>query len=227
MLDVHPAIYSGYGLVEAPLSRVIHRFGNHRRADQSTMSVLRAQSTVAETLEYLDVRTTGATRLALLELGSWTAILTNHRNGSDFSDHQYWAGRMVGARTVRVVDSEARWKREGRRRIRLSWEMRSFELHRPDNEPIRVITNANDGGRWTFFTLGDPLPFEADAPYEADDKRDRFSRAQLHAILDALGPGPLTRDRLLVTPRFALLREQRIDAEWQARIDAEARTLDE
>lgn len=217
---------SGYGLIEAPIDRVLSTFGTHHRADQAVMSVVVARAGAKETLAYLDLRTYGATRLALLDFGEWTAVLTNHKTGSDFADYQYWAGRTVGARTVRVVDSTARWRRDADRRVRLSWEMRSFELHCSNNEPIRIITNANDGGRWTFIASGDPLPFESGAPYEADRRQDRFTSEELHAVLAGLGPGHLTAERFLITPRFALLRERRTNAAWQARIDAEARTIE-
>lgn len=227
MVDVHPAIISGYGLVEARFDRVLATFGHHKRADQSTVSVFKSPVTVAEAISFLDVRTWGATRLVLVDLGNWTGVLTNHKGGSSFSDHQHWAAQSVGTRTVRVVDSEARWRRDGRRRIRLAWETRAFELHGDDDEPIRVIENAHDGDRWTFHTFGDPLPFETDAPYEAADERERFSQRQLHGVLDGLGPGPLTAARLLGVSRGALLRERRNDAEWQARTDADAITMAE
>lgn len=126
---------SGYGLIEAPIDRVLSTFGTHHRADQAVMSVVVARAGAKETLAYLDLRTYGATRLALLDFGEWTAVLTNHKTGSDFADYQYWAGRTVGARTVRVVDSTARWRRDADRRVRLSWEMRSFELHSRTTSP--------------------------------------------------------------------------------------------
>lgn len=146
-LPIHPSVLSGYGLIEAPFDLALHRFGTHRRADQSQMSIVGTSANPAQALDYLSVRTFPATRLVLVDLGGWTAVLTNGRNGSDFNDHQFWAGRTVGARTVRVVDQDATWWRRGRLRERLAWEGRIFELHAADNSNIRTVTAMNDGGR--------------------------------------------------------------------------------
>ncbi len=105
---VHPLVLSGYGLVEAPFDLVVERFGFHRRADQSEMHVVGVTPSAARAIEYLDWRTVPATRLVVVERGTWTAVLTNHTKGSDFNDHQYWAAKTLGVRTIRVVDSEAR-----------------------------------------------------------------------------------------------------------------------
>ena len=108
-MPIHPSVLSGYGLIEASFDRVLQPFGTHSRADQSQMRIVGTSASPAQALDYLSVRTFPATRLVLVDLGDWTAVLTNSRNGSDFNDHQFWAGRTVGARTVRVVDHDARW----------------------------------------------------------------------------------------------------------------------
>src|SRR5438034_2733884 len=106
------------------------------------MSVVSRSVTASEALDYLAVRTVPATRLVLLDLDRWTGVLTNHRDGSDFNDHQYWAARTVQARTVRVVDHDARWWPRGQLRERLAWEERIFELHAPDDSPLRLAHRA-------------------------------------------------------------------------------------
>ena len=83
-----------------------------------------------------------ANDIVLLDLDRWTGVLTNHRDGSDFNDHQYWAARTVQARTVRVVDHDARWWPRGQLRERLVWEARIFELHAPDDSPLRLAHRA-------------------------------------------------------------------------------------
>lgn len=224
---IHPSIASGYGLVEAPFPHVVRTFGRHQRADQSTTRVLTDKATLSEALAHLSVRTWPATRLALLDLGDWTGVLTNHRGGSDFNDHQHWAGSTTGARTIRVVDSEARWWRQGKLRERLAWEARIFDLRSPDGSTIRSIACVHDGGRWTFDVSGEVLGVEAAAPYEADRPRDRFTRQHLRDLLTAVGPGPLTEERLVAQPRFALLAELLSDRKWRADVEARAVTLEQ
>jgi hypothetical protein len=213
-------VLSGYGLVEAPLDRVVERFGSHRRADQSETRVLEVTPSAAKALDYLDRRTVPATRLVLVEHGTWTAVLTNHRNGSDFSDHQHWAATTTLARTIRAVETDARWWKRGRRRERLAYEARIFELHGPDDALIRSIACADDGGRWVFETSGDPLPVEATFNYDAARKKDRLTRANLHDLLRSVGAEPLLDDGLVAAPRFALLAERISDPIVRERIEA-------
>jgi hypothetical protein len=223
---VHPLVLSGYGLVEAPFDLVVERLGSHRRADQTETRVLEVTPRAAKALDYLDRRSVPATRLVVVEHGTWTAVLTNDRNGSDFSDHQFWATTTV-ARSIRVVDSEARWWRRGPRRERLGYEARIFELHGPEGSLIRSIACADDGGRWVFETSGNPLPIEATFNYGAPRKKDRFTRVNLHDLLRSVGSEPLIQDSLVAAPRFALLVEHIADPAWRGRIEAAACSLDE
>jgi hypothetical protein len=224
---IHPSVLSGYGLIEARFDAVTLAFATRRRADQSQMTIIDGDATAADALHYLAVRTFPATRLVMVDLGDWTAALTNSRNGSDFNDHQYWAGRTVSERTIRVVDREARWWRRGARRERLNWEARIFELHAADDSTIRAVTCMDDGGRWDFFTVGDPLPIEASFAYDAPKKRDRFTSSNLHELLEAVGPGPLTQERFFRTPRFALLADCISNDEWRERVEASACSLED
>ena len=225
-LSIHPLILSGYGLVEATFEHTADRFGSHARADQAQMRLVKVTSSAAEALEYLSLRTHPATRLVVVDLGRWTGVLTNDRNGSDFSDDQYWAARALRVRTIRVVDSDARWWRRGKLRERLAYEARILELHGPDDSILRSIACADDGGHWVFETSGTPLPIEASFDYDASRKKDRFTRNDLHALLMDLGPGPLTDQTFLEAPRFALLAERWNDA-WRAQIEAGACSLEE
>jgi hypothetical protein len=92
---------------------------------------------------------------------------------------------------------------------------------------IRSIACADDGGRWTFETSGDPLPIEASFAYDAPRKKDRFTRENLRALLSAVGPGPLTERGLLDAPRFALLAERITNPALRHRVEAAACSLEE
>jgi hypothetical protein len=224
---IHPNILSGYGLIEAPFEVASSRLGSYKRADSSEARVVSPLATAADALDFLSVRTFPATRLVFVDLGPWTAVLTNSRNGSDFNDHQYWAGRTVGARTVRVVDAETRWWRRGKLRIRLSYEARSFELHQPDDSTVRSIVCMLDGDRWVFETSGQPLPIEASFDYDAPKKSDRFTRQNLRDLLEELGPGHLDDERLLAAPRFGLAEERITNDERRARVETWACSLEQ
>jgi hypothetical protein len=226
-LSIHPLVLSGYGLVEASFERTADGFGAQAHADASQIRVVKVTSSAAEAVDHLSLRTHPATRLVLVDRGGWTGALTNHRNGSDFSDYQYSAARSLGVRTIRVVDSNARWWTRDGLRERLAYEARIFELHGHDDSTLRSITCADDGGRWVFETSGSPLPIEASFDYDAPRKKDRFTRNNLRALLTAVGPGPLTDATFLKAPRFGLLAERWMNDAWRARIEAAACSLEE
>jgi hypothetical protein len=222
--EIHPLVLHGYGLVEASFDTTVARFGTHARADQSRMSVARTTTDVTVAIDHLSRLTVPETRLILVDLGSWTAVLTNARHGSDFNNHQYWAARTLAVTTIRVVDAQARWWRQGSQRERLGYEARIVEMRKPDGGLRRSITCADDGGRWVFETGGDPLPIEATFEYAAVRKKDRFTRENLRDLLVSVGPGPLTADGLLASPRFALLNDRIADDDWRLRVEAAATT---
>ena len=222
---LHPELLSGYGLVEAPIDRVAATFGDHDRADQSKVRVRRHTTDPADVVEFLRLRTWPTTRLALIGLGEWTAVLTNRRGGSDFADHWFWAGRSLGARTIRVVDQGARWA-SGKPRRRLAFAARIVEIHDADGSTVRSIAAADDGGRWVFETFGDPLPIEASFDYTDPNRRRRFTSENLRQLLTSLGPGPLTDHRFPNARSFVLLDERYNLDSWQKRIEEAATTLE-
>jgi hypothetical protein len=128
---------------------------------------------------------------------------------------------------IRVVDSTARWWRGGAQRHRIAYEARIFQLCAADGSPVRSITSANDGGRWVFEATGEPLTFEPPFNDAAPRTQDRFTREHLHALLQAVGPGPLTAGRLLAVPRCALVAERLIDDAWREQVEAYACSLED
>jgi len=227
MSELNPRILQGYGLIEAPIDAVVKPFGTHKRADQAEMRVRTTTDSVQDAIAFLAVRTHPATHLVLVDMGPWTAVLTNQRSGSDFMDHRHWATKAVGVRTIRVVDAKARWWTREALRERLGYEARMFEMHGPDGALIRSIACADDGGRWVFATSGEPFPIEASFAYGALRKRDRFTSANLADLMALVGPGVLTEDRFLNASRYALLEERWKPDAWQKRILAAACTLEE
>lgn len=66
-----------------------------------------------------------------------------------------------------------------------------FVLYSPESKEFlyqkRAIIAANDGGRWTFISEGDPLPFEDTNRYSAKRILERFDRPMLESYCSALG----------------------------------------
>ena len=126
-----------------------------------------------------------------LFLGSstgWTCCFTNGWRGTD-------TGSIVAILNVRL-ECEAlrvacvpdlgtgRTKRYG---------VREVAFFAGEQKPHRAITVANDGGRWTQWMAGEPVPGEADEWYSAQRKRDRFTAGQLRQLVEATVPGALNR----------------------------------
>jgi len=221
---LHPEILAGYGLVAAEIRTVADTFGVHDRADQSKVRVVRRTQDPADVISYLQVRTWPTTRLALIALDSWTAVLTNQRGGSDFADHWFWAGRTVNAQTIRVVDQNARWA-AGPPRRRLAYRARIVEVHDAEGSTLRSIACMDDGGHWVFETFGEPFAAERSFDYTAARIRDRFTSENLHRLVTDIGPGPLTESRFLEATGFVLLEERYNLDSWQRQIDEKATTL--
>jgi hypothetical protein len=223
---IHPLVLSGYGLVEAPFEDTTDRFG-HARSPAFQLRVERITSRVDEALEHLSLRTHPAMRLVTVDHGPWTGILTNDRSGSDFSNHQHVAAASVQVRTIRVVDSVARWWRRGNLRERLDYEARIFELHAADDSLIRSIGCADDGGRWVFETFGEPLPIEASFAYGAARKKDRFTKENLRDVLISIGTEPMTSEAFLGASHFALLAERSANAASRKQAEASVCSLEQ
>jgi hypothetical protein len=221
-IAVHPLVLAGYGLVEAPYEKTVAGLDGLARGDQSRLSAVGRTTNAAEALEHLSRLTVPATQLIVVDRGEWTAILTNHRGGSDFNDYQHLASSALGVRSIRVVDAAARWWRRDGLRERLGYEARIFEMHDADGSTIRSIACADDGGRWVFETYGHPLPIEASFAYDAARKKDRFTRENLRDLLVSIGPGLVTAEGLLAAPRFALLVDRITDRAWRERVEAAA-----
>lgn len=74
----------------------------------------------------------------------------------------------------------------------------SLELYGPEEKEYtekegimmnatRVLTAANDGGRWVFINAGEPLPFEQTESYRAKRIKDRFTVEMLESYCKELG----------------------------------------
>lgn len=128
--------------------------------------------------------TTGeATRLLFVPTaGPWTAYLDNGSSGTDaFPPMSYLAKELEtrGLRVVAVPPGQGRYAAS------------IFELYGTRQTEWlnveRAISALEDGDRWRFDTVGDPLPFEDVEQYGARRMRDRFPHELLDRYLRELG----------------------------------------
>ncbi len=121
------------------------------------------------------------TRHLWLPVAGWTALLTNGPGGTDVGLLPMRAAQTRGWRAIRAVDVE-----DGE-----IWPARMLQVWGPDGAPplcnVRAIIAMNDGGRWTFETVGTPYPFEDQTAYTRRRKASRFTSEMLYDYLRALG----------------------------------------
>lgn len=114
----------------------------------------------------------------------WTVYFANGAGGSDASTLSHLAYRL-GRRTVRIVDSPE---------SDVSFGAAVLEVYGPKDTDflnyIRSIAAMNDGGRWVFNVIGEPLPFEDISAYKRRRVRDRFTPGMLRAYVSALQADP-------------------------------------
>lgn len=205
MAAADPRRLDGYGLVELPLETCLERLA---AADE--LEVVDAAADPGHARTFLRELTHPVTRYVLFAVGGgWTGAVSNHRDGSDFHDHPYGLARLFRATTCRVVDSEARFAERDGFRARLAYEARIFELADSEGRTVRSITCAHDGDRWVFETFGTALPVEAGFDYGARRKRERFTSADLNALLRSVGVAQPVRDAFASADRLILVRLSR------------------
>ena len=207
-----PRYLSGYGLVEAPLERCIERLVGgevHGRSVGEPAEVDGVDeplhSTRAQAIAYLNALTHPEMRRVLFAVNDrWTAVVNNRREGSDFDNDQHLFAALCRARTCRVVDRPGRIDAVGTYKVRQEYPARIFVLADADASTARSVTCALDGDRWVFETSGTPLAAEADFPYTARRKRDRFTSEHLQQLVVAIGAAPPVADAFASAERFVL-----------------------
>jgi hypothetical protein len=126
--------------------------------------------------------------------GTWVAFFDNGHRGTDATGPMAYLARTLGCRALRVVAVPHHEPRQDNGRWRGRYGATILDLFgaevRNHSNTIRSITMMNDGGKWTFDELGDPLPFEDPEAYKARRVRDRFPLELLARHLNHLGLAP-------------------------------------
>lgn len=215
-------VLSGYGLIRLPLAEAVEAITVSAAEQGWDRRVFATGHSLSAALEFLNVVTWPATRyLAFPVAPEWTAVVNNQRGGSDVADLFGQLRRTHAAMAVRVVDNDPSFIVQNGFRVRLQYEARIVEIH-ANNELIRSITCADDGGRWTFDLAGTQLPIEERFDYDARRKRDRFTKQDLADLLRSIGARSVMSDDLSQTHEFKLITATTRNTEWQDRIEARA-----
>lgn len=80
------------------------------------------------------------------------------------------------------------------------------------------------GGRWVFESFGGPIPAEQELNVHARRKKDRFTSADLRALVAAYGLPYPEIDALIGADEYVLLRERFLNGEWEEQIERRAGT---
>jgi hypothetical protein len=178
----------GLGLVDTSMARVHAALKTYRLGGPGEWRLISDTSDLHESLRFLSTLTFPATRHVLVATcRGGTAFVNNCRDGSDYADYTYSLPRHLNCRFARVVSRQARFWTDGVNRERLQYEARIFALFDLNGQVIRTVACLDDGGRWRFETSGEPHPVEAEFPYSARRKSDRFSDKNLRDLADEIG----------------------------------------
>ncbi|WP_052665080.1 hypothetical protein [Nitriliruptor alkaliphilus] len=123
------------------------------------------------------------TRFLLLPVGTWTCMMSDGPGGTDIGLLPSHAARKVPCRAIRAVRAEPG---------DAPYPATILAVYAPDavDDSLRcrrVLTAANDGGRWVFDSFGEPFGFEDVGTYEKRRIRDRFTGEMLMKYLVELG----------------------------------------
>ena len=141
----------------------------------------------------------------------WTAYIDNGAHGTDAASAMSYLAQQIGCRGLRVTAVPNTIRRHEDK-----WQGRYgatvLEIYGPENiayssNCIRAISALNDGGRWSFDTVGTPLPFEDLERYTARRIKDRFTPEMLSDYLAALGLRPFEEDFYLPKGRATLIEK--------------------
>jgi len=194
-----------------------------RTGPRSIVSLVGETNDFAEVAEFLSHLTHPATRHVLIPLGEATLFTNNRRDGPDFADYVYHVSLRLHTRAARVVNHPARVRTIGGERERLSYEARMLVVY-DDGEHVRSMACADDSGRWTSESHGDPLPVEEAFDPAARRKKDRFTSANLRALVAAYGLPYPELESFVNADQYLLMYERHLPEAWERRIEEHACT---
>jgi hypothetical protein len=184
-------ITHSWGFLEAPLEKTVKAYLDWKRKiyPPSGPAKESLKGDLPRLLSRLHPLTAPPTMILWVATRSnWTAYFDNSLNGSDAFPPVNYLANALACHGVRVACcpntlTGAHDRRKGR------YGAVIFEVYGPEGSgPLkfeRTISAANDGGRWTFNTSGNPLPVEMTDAYSNRRIRDRFTAEMLETYCQA------------------------------------------
>jgi len=197
--DRFAPITTEIGFVESSPESTAHCFVDWQRPILKKRRVSLRESRVQGTLEHLLLKLPPLTAIEARRYlfvsthSQWVAFFDNEAQGSDSPTMMSVLSRLLRCRTLRIAyvpDTMAATDKTARGRFgAVIFELFSPEANNPRNS-LRSIALVNDGGRWVFEILGEPLPFESQSVYQSKRLRDRFPVDLMLTYASALGLEP-------------------------------------
>jgi hypothetical protein len=205
-----------FGLIQAPLEKVVAELQNWHRAIGIEYSRTKITSSTSDAFDsLLPLAKNKSRRLFVATRSDWVACFQNGIHGSDpFPAMSHLALRM-GVLSMRVCSTPT-----GALYPATIWEVYAPEFL-GGRMPVgyrRSIAAANDGGRWIFEESGERFPFEQVGKYTERRKRDRFTREMLCDYIKEFGIELFADDFLRVDGASPAVRLQQRIVSWRAAV---------
>ena len=178
------------GLLECPLDAVVEA-DRHWRAQIGRSEFCKLRCDLPQMLSRLEPLSGPKTRhLWIATHSKWTTYVDNFVIGSDPQSPIAYLSEILACRGL-ILSCRPNLNN------RLFGQAR-FDLY--GQPPVglynlsRSISATNDGGRWSWDTYGDPLPFEDLQSYENKSIRHRLTSEMVVRYARTLGANPFTED---------------------------------
>lgn len=216
----HP-VTSDFGLIRAPMQRVVSDYESWRGSDGTKHLRTEITSSFADALEsLLPLAMSKMRRLFIPTRSDWVVFFQNGIAGSDPFLPMMHLARRMGVLTMRVccTAERARWPAT-------IWEAPAtiWEVYAPESlggcPPLgdrRSICAAKELFFWEFSESGERYPFEHVERYSAWRKRDRFTREMLRDYLRHFGIELFADEFLHVDAGSPAVRLQQVTNVWHA-----------
>jgi hypothetical protein len=202
-----------FGLIQAPLERVLAEFQSWHKSIGIEYTRTDITSSLADAFtSLLPLSHSKMRRLFLATHSDWVACFQNGIAGSDPFPAMHYLARKMGVLGMRVCCTP-----DNALYPATIWEVYADESLGSETSLgyRRVLSAANDGGRWTFDESGERFPFEQTERYTLRRKRDRFSREMLRDYLRHFGVELFSDDFLRVDRESPAVRLQQVTKVWQ------------
>ena len=179
--EVQAPVTTTIGAFEVPVAQLVSWLAASLATSHNLWSVERSdeRGLEAATESLYPLARVGISKVGVLGVAGWSFVLNNSPLGTDLGMIPSLCARQLGRVALRLTSHQR------------TYPATILEMYGPEgDEPLRcrrVISAANDGGRWRFDNYGVPFSFEDVAAYRAKRIRDRFTPELLRLYVCQLG----------------------------------------